>query len=81
MVSKLAEEYLKNIVRLHSAPTSIVSDRDPKLSSRSSRALHLALGSQLHVSIGYHLQTDGQTGRTIQTLEDMLRVCLLDSGG
>ncbi|GKF12354.1 putative reverse transcriptase domain-containing protein, partial [Tanacetum coccineum] len=43
-------------------------------------SLHKALGTQLDMSIAYHLQTDGQSERTIQTLEDMLRACVLDFG-
>lgn len=57
------------------------SDREPKFTSRFWRALHLVLGSQLNVSTAYHPQKVGQTKRTIQTLEDMLRACVLDSGG
>ncbi|GJT51026.1 putative reverse transcriptase domain-containing protein [Tanacetum coccineum] len=39
-----------------------------------------ALGTQLDMSIAYHPQTDGQSERTIQTLEDMLRACMIDFG-
>nr|GEW16993.1 hypothetical protein [Tanacetum cinerariifolium] len=39
-----------------------------------------ALGTQLDMSTAYHLQTDGQSERTIQTLEDMLRACVIDFG-
>ena len=80
-VAKLADEYLKNIVKLHGIPTSIVCDRDPKFTSRFWRALNMALGTKVCVSTAYHPQTDGKTERTIQTLEDMLRACVLDSGG
>jgi len=39
------------------------------------------LGSKLKLSLAYHPQTDGQTDRIIQSLEDLLRVCVLEKGG
>ena len=78
---KLAEVYLQEIVRLHGIPTSIVSDRDPRFTSKFWVALQEALGTKLHFSTAYHPQTDGQTERTIQTLEDMLRACVLELQG
>ena len=66
---------------MHGVPTSIVSDRDSKFTSRFWRALQQSLGTQLNLSTTYHPQTDRQTERTIQTLEDMLRACILDDGG
>lgn len=78
---KLAKLYIKEIVRLHGVPESIVSDRDPRFTSRFWRALQERLGSSLRLSTAYHPQTDGQTERTIQTLEDMLRACVLDFKG
>lgn len=78
---KLAKLFIKEIVRLHGIPTSIVSDRDPKFTSRFLRAFHQALGTRLNLSTAYHPQADGQTKRTIQTLEDMLRACVLEDGG
>lgn len=62
-------------------PASIVSDRDPKFTSRFWKAFHQPLGTRLNLSTTYHPQTDGQTERTIQTLEDMLRACTLESCG
>ncbi|KAK9032953.1 hypothetical protein V6N11_017995 [Hibiscus sabdariffa] len=72
---KLAELYIREIVRLHGVPKSIVSDRDPKFTSRFWRCWHTALGSRLNFSTSYHPQTDGQSERGIQVLEDMLRRC------
>src|ERR1044072_8015606 len=66
------------MVRLQGVPTSIVSDRDPKFTSRFWKALHEALETKLRLSYAYHPQTDGQTQRTIQSLEDLLRACVLD---
>ena len=80
-LDKLAREYIKEIVRLHGVPSSIVSDRDPRFTSRFWKSLHNALGTKLSFSTAYHPQTDGQTERTIQTLEDMLRACVLEMRG
>ena len=62
-------------------PVSVVSDRDVRFTSRFWKKFHEELGIQLHFSTTYHPQTDGQSERTIQTLEDMLRACVLDFGG
>ena len=80
-LTRLARLYVDNIVRLHGVPSSIVSDRDPRFTSRFWKALQQALGTELHLSTAHHPQTDGQSERTIQTLEDMLRSCILDFGG
>ena len=78
--SHLARLFIAEIVRLHGIPSSIVSDRDPKFTSRFWRAFQQAMGSKVCLSTSNHPQTDGQTERTIQTLEDMLRACVLESG-
>ena len=80
-MEKLAQTYVEEIVRLHGVPLSIVSDRDPRFVSGFWKSLHGALGTKLHFSTAFHPQTDGQSERTIQTLEDMLRACTLDFGG
>jgi hypothetical protein len=80
-VSKLAEMYIRDIVRLHGVPVSIVSDRDSRFTSRFLKCLQNALGTELNISIAYHPQTDEQSERTIQILEDMLRLCVLDFKG
>jgi hypothetical protein len=80
-LEKLTELYLHEIVRLHGVPESIVSDRDPRFTSRFWMSLQKAMGTKLRFSTAYHPQTDGQSERTIQTLEDMLRACVLDFGG
>ncbi|KAL6220188.1 hypothetical protein ACLB2K_007945 [Fragaria x ananassa] len=59
----------------------LVSDRDPRFASKFWRALQAALGTRLHFSTAFHPQTDGQSERTIQTLEDMLRACALQFRG
>jgi len=68
-------------VRLHGVPTSIVSDRDPRFTSKFSGSLHQALGTKLHLNSAYHPQTDEQSKRTIQSLEDLLRACVLENYG
>ena len=80
-VSQLAEIYICEIVKLLGVPSSIVSDRDPRFTSRFWRSLQEVLGSQLRLRLAYHPQTDGQSERTIQSLEDLLRVCVLEQGG
>ncbi|KAK8701276.1 hypothetical protein V6N13_019666 [Hibiscus sabdariffa] len=80
-VDKLAKLYISEIVRLHGVPISIIYDRDPKLTSRFWQALQNALGTRLNFSTAFHPQTDGQSERVIQVLEDMLRGCVIDFHG
>jgi len=80
-VAQLAEIYIREIVKLHGVPSSIVSDRDPRFTSRFWKSLQEALGSKLRLSSAYDPQTDGQLERTIQSLEDLLRICVLEQGG
>ena len=79
-VAKYAQIYLDEIVRLHGVPVSIISDRGTQFTSRFWRALQEALGTRLDLSTAFHPQTDGQSERTIQILEDMLRACVMDFG-
>src|SRR3954465_11352181 len=79
-MDKLTRIYLKEVVRLHGVPISIISDRDSRFTSRFWQSLQEALGTRLDMSTAYHPQTDGQSERTIQTLEDMLRACVIDFG-
>ena len=80
-VEKLAELYVAQVVRLHGIPLSIISDRDARFTSHFWRCVQRSMGSQLKFSTAFHPQTDGQSERTIQTLEDMLRACVMDFGG
>nr|GFC37528.1 putative nucleotidyltransferase, ribonuclease H [Tanacetum cinerariifolium] len=80
-VSRLAEIFQQEIVRLHGTPSTIVSDRDPRFASHFWKGLQKAWGTRLKFSIAFHPQTDGQSERTIQTLEDMLRSCALEWTG
>ncbi|GJY07215.1 putative reverse transcriptase domain-containing protein [Tanacetum coccineum] len=64
----------------HGVPVSIILDRDSHFTLGFWRSLQEALGTNLDMSTAYHPQTDGQSERTIQTLEDMLRACVIDFG-
>ncbi|GJZ29661.1 putative reverse transcriptase domain-containing protein [Tanacetum coccineum] len=80
-MERLARLYLNEIVARHGVPISIISDRDSRFTSRFWQSMQEALGTRLDMSTAYHPQTDGQSERTIQTLEDMLRACVLDFRG
>ena len=73
--------YVREIVRLHGVSVSIVSDRDPRFMACFWKSFQNAMGTQLLMSTAFHPQTDGQSERTIQVLEDMLRACILDFKG
>jgi hypothetical protein len=73
--------FVEQIMKLHGVPLNIVSDRDPIFTSRFWKAFQKAMGTRLKMSTSHHPQTDGQSERTIQTLEDMLRACVLEDGG
>ena len=73
--------YVREIFRLHGVPVSIVSNRDPRFTTRFWKSFQKAMGAQLMMSTTFHPQTDGQSERTIQVLEDMLRACVLDNKG
>ncbi|KAL4023074.1 hypothetical protein IC575_016822 [Cucumis melo] len=79
--SKWAQLYMSEIVRLHGVPVSIVSDRDARLTSKFWKGLQTAMGTRLDFSTAFHPQTDGQTERLNQVLEDMLRACALEFPG
>ncbi|GJZ35378.1 putative reverse transcriptase domain-containing protein [Tanacetum coccineum] len=79
-LDKLARLYLNRIVARHGIPVSIIYDRDGRFTSNFWRSFQKALGTNLSMSTAYHPETDGQSERTIQTLEDMLRACVIDFG-
>ena len=80
-LDKLAELYIEEIVWLHWILVSIISDRDPRFTSRFWGKLQEALSTWLNFSTTFHSQTDGQSERVIQVLEDMLRSCVTDYEG
>ncbi|GJW43088.1 putative reverse transcriptase domain-containing protein [Tanacetum coccineum] len=71
-MEKLTRQYLKEVVSRHGVPVSIISDRDGRFVSQFWQSLQEAFGTQLDMSTAYHPETDGQSERTIQTLERML---------
>ncbi|GKD10665.1 putative reverse transcriptase domain-containing protein [Tanacetum coccineum] len=79
-MEKLTRQYLKEVVSRHGVSVSIISDRDGRFVSQFWQSLQEAFGTQLDMSTAYHPETDGQSERTIQTLEDMLRACVIDFG-
>ncbi|XP_038895840.1 uncharacterized protein LOC120084007 [Benincasa hispida] len=72
---------MKEVVRLHEVPVSIVSDKDPRFMSNFWKSLQVALGTQLDFSTAFHPQSDGQTERLNQILEDMLRAYAIEFSG
>ncbi|GJZ09014.1 putative reverse transcriptase domain-containing protein [Tanacetum coccineum] len=80
-MDRLARLYLNEIVARHGVPISIISDYDSRFTSSFLQSMQEALGTRLDMSTAYHPQSDGQSEHTIQTLEDMLRACVLDFGG
>jgi len=80
-MARLAQLYIREIVRLHGVPSSIVSDRDSRFTSQFWQTLQSAMGSKRTMSSAYHPQTDGQSERTTQSLEDLLQTCILDHLG
>ncbi|GKB40298.1 putative reverse transcriptase domain-containing protein [Tanacetum coccineum] len=79
-MDKLAIMYLKEVVTRHGILVSIICDRDPRFASNFWRSLQNALGTNLDMSTAYHPQIDEQSERTIQTLKDMQRPCVIDFG-
>jgi hypothetical protein len=75
--AKLAELYMSRIVCLHGVPKKIMSDRGSQFTSKFWEKLHESMDTKLNFSSAYHPQTDGQTERTNQIIEDMLRACAL----
>ncbi|GKA14451.1 reverse transcriptase domain-containing protein, partial [Tanacetum coccineum] len=80
-MERLVRLNLKEIVARHGVSISIISNRDSRFTSRFWQSMQKALGTHFDMSTAYYPQTDGQSERTIQTLKDMLRACILDFGG
>lgn len=74
-------DYIKEVVRLHGIPVSIVSDRDPLFTGEFWRNLQSALETTLNLSIACHSRNVGQTKRMNRIMENLLRACIMDSKG
>ncbi|GKB78062.1 putative reverse transcriptase domain-containing protein, partial [Tanacetum coccineum] len=79
-MERLTRLYMKEVVTIHGIPVSIICDRADRFTLNFYRSFQRDLGTRLDMSIAYHPQTDGQSERTIQSLEDMLRACVIDFG-
>ena len=80
-MEKLANLYVNKVVRLHEVPVSIVSDQDPRFTSRLWPSVQQALGMKLNLSTTFYPQTDGQSESTVKILKDLLRACILEFEG
>ena len=76
-----AKLYVNKIVRLHGVLLYIIIDRVPHFTSHFWKLFQKGLGTQVNLTTTFHLQTNEQTERTIQTLEDLLRACVIDLKG
>jgi len=74
---KYAEIYLDQVIHLHGVPKTIISNRGMQFVAHFWEQLQASLGTKLIRSSDYHHQTDGQTERVNQILEDMLRACVI----
>jgi hypothetical protein len=80
-IQKYAEIYIAHVLSLHGVPKTIIFDRGSQFGARFWEQLHTSLGTHFIHSSAYHPQTDGQTKRVNQILEDMLRACVMENQG
>lgn len=73
-----ARLYIKEIVRLHDVPVSIISDRGAQFMMNFWWSFQVGLGTQVSLSTSFHPQSSGQAEHTIQTLKDMFWACVMD---
>ena len=79
--TNIVDIFLKHIFRMHGITKVIISDRDPKFTSNFWKSLFKGLNTTLNFSTSFHPQTDGQTERVNQVLEDLLRMYVKDKPG
>nr|GEV77245.1 hypothetical protein [Tanacetum cinerariifolium] len=79
-MDELTRLYLEEAVMRHGIPVLIICDHDPRFTSNFWMSFQKAMSTRLDMSMAYHPQTDGQSERTIQTLEYMLRACVIEFG-
>jgi hypothetical protein len=76
--TNIVEIYMREIAKLHGVPKTIVSDRDSKFTQNFWKGLFKGFGTNLNFSTTYHPESDGQTERVNQVIEDMLRMYVMD---
>ncbi|GJY29603.1 putative reverse transcriptase domain-containing protein [Tanacetum coccineum] len=76
-MERLTRLYMKEVVMRHGIPVLIIYDRDGRFTSNFLRLFQKALGTCLDMRTAYHPQTNEESERTVQTLEDMLRACVI----
>jgi len=74
MAEGLARLFRDNVWKLHGLPESVISDRGPQFVAGMTKELNKMLGIETKLSMAYHPETDGQMERTIQELEQYLRM-------
>lgn len=77
-LDKLARIYIREIVRLHEVLVTVILDRDPRFTSQFWIILQQAMETKLSLNTAFHPQTNEQSERTIRTLDDILRTCVID---
>ena len=80
-MEQLAYLYVREVIWLHGVPKFIISGMDSRFTSKFWRNVQSTIGTKLNFSTEFHPQTDSQSEKTTQTLEDMLCACILDFGG
>ena len=81
IVEECARLYIKEIVRLHGVPISIIPYRVAQFNANFWKSFQKSLGTQVNLSTAFHARIDSPAEGTIQTLEDMLQACILDFKG
>ena len=76
-----AKLYLQEVARLHGITVSVITDRGAQFTAQFQKSFNKGLGSKVNLSTTFHPQIDKQAELTIQTLEDMLRACVIDLKG
>ncbi|WMV37848.1 hypothetical protein MTR67_031233 [Solanum verrucosum] len=76
-----AKLHLREMVSLHGVPLSIISNRGTKFTSQIWKSFQKGIGTKVMLSTTFHPQTDGKAEQTIQTYENLLRVCVIDFKG
>ena len=74
MAEGLARLFRDNVWKLYGLPESVISDRGPQFAAGMTKELNKMLGIETKLSMAYHPETDGQTERTNQELEQYLRM-------